>query len=281
MKKVFMFFKKKKSWPQLVWKLVRANYFISIIAVIILFVGLIAAYKLLSSEDEYIYAKIKISQGLWWANTAKPAVWMVDAIKKGDVEVSLSGKPMIEVLEVRNYPWWSSDEYVVYIDAKIKVSKNKKTDTYSFKRVTIGVGSPIDLELPSVQTSGTIIEMSEKPFLKNKLIKNITFVKKWAEPWEFDAIQVGDTYNNGEEDVFEILDKKIANAQAEYMPKLGYNYPTYSESKVHITVTAKVLVREENNNIIFGEDQILRLGKGLNLATNKYAFTDYFISDIQ
>jgi len=256
------------------------NIFLSLFIAIIAFVGFVVVFRMLTAQPEYIYAKIKVSQGLWWANTAKPSIWLAESIQKGDVEKSLTGKPVVEVLEVRRYPWWGSDEFLVYITAKLEVSKNMKIGKYSFKRSAIGVGSPVDFELSNAQISGTITALSEQPFPHNESMKEVTFIKKWAEPWEFDAIQVGDKFNNGEEDVFEIIDKKIAYAQAEYVPRLGYNYPSYSEPKVHITVTAKILVREENNTIIFGEDQVLRLGKELNLSTEKYTFTDYLVSEI-
>lgn len=272
---------KKKSWPHKLWKRAKTDYFITAIVVIIFLVGLIAAYKIVNAEDEYIYARIKISQGLWWANTAKPSIWMVDAIQKGDVATTITGKPKIEVLAVRRYPWWDSDEHLVYITARMKVSKNEKRGTYTYDRSTIGVGSPIDLEFPDVQVSGTIIELSEKPIKHHAEMREVTIVKKWAEPWEYEGIRVGDIYNNGEENVFEILDKKITYAQAEYLPKTGYNYPAYSEPKVHITVTANMLIHPEGKKLIFGEEQVLRLGKRLNFATNSYTFADYFVTHIE
>jgi len=256
------------------------NILLSSFIAIIVFVGFVVVFRMLTTEPEYVYAKIKVSQGLWWANTAKPSIWLAESIQKGDVEKSLAGKPVVEVLEVRRYPWWVTDEFLVYITAKLEVSKNKKLGQYIFKRSAIAVGSPVDIELSNTQISGTIIALSKQPFPQNESLKEVTFIKKWAEPWEFDAIQVGDKYNNGEEDVFEILDKKVSYANTEYFSKPGNNYPIYSEQKVHITITASVSVREENNTIIFGEDQVLRRGKELNLSTEKYTFTDYLISEI-
>jgi len=275
-----MFFKKKKSWPQLVWKLVRANYFISIIAVIILFVGLIAAYKLLSTEDEYIYAKIKISQGLWWANTTKPAVWMVDAIKKGDVEVSLSGKPTIEVLEVRNYPWWSENEHIIYVIARLKVSKNEKTGEYSFKRSSVSVASPIDLELQQIHVSGVVMDFSEKPFKNNSVEKTITIFKEGAYSWEGDAMQVGDNFFNGEEKVLEITDIDIEPSYQIYS-SIGNNYPIEQEQKINIKVKAKVRVEIRGDRIVFGDEQSLKLGKTFNVSTSKFALTNFKITSIE
>lgn len=270
-----------KSSRKKVRKFLIKNILLSSFIAIVAIVGFVVVFRMLTAQPEYIYAKIKVSQGLWWANTTKPSIWLAESIQKGDVEKSLAGKPVVEVLEVRRYPWWGSDEFLVYITAKLEVSKNKKIKRYTFKRSMIGVGSPIDLELSNAQISGTIVSLSDEPFPHNESKKEVTFIKKWAEPWEFDAIQVGDKYNNGEEDIFEILDKKVAYANTEYFAKSGNNYPIYSEQKVHITITASVSVREENNTIIFGEDQILRLGKEVNLSTEKYTFIDYLISEIR
>ncbi|KKQ36369.1 MAG: hypothetical protein US54_C0071G0011, partial [Candidatus Roizmanbacteria bacterium GW2011_GWA2_37_7] len=173
MKKILLWLRKKKSWQKRIWEFIRANVFISIFAAIILFVGVVVVFKVVTSEDEYVYTKINISQGLWWANTAKPDIWLAQGIQKGDVERSLTGKPIVEVLEVRRYPWWSSDEYQVYITAKIEVSKNDTTGKYSFKRSIIGVGSPIDLEFSTVQVSGTIMTLSETPYKNTTTPKTV------------------------------------------------------------------------------------------------------------
>ena len=53
-------------------KFSRENYFIVIFGLIILFVGVVSAKKLFFTKPTFIYTKVKVGQGLWWAGGQKP-----------------------------------------------------------------------------------------------------------------------------------------------------------------------------------------------------------------
>ena len=263
------------------WKFAIDNYFISIFLAAIAFVGVVSVYKLFLTKPTYVYAKVKVSQGLWWAATQKPSIWFLKAIKKGDAETDLVGKLVAEILSVRYYPWYGSDQFDVYLTLKLKVSKNKKTGKYNFKRSTIGVASPIDLEFPSVQFSGTIIDLSEKPFKDAYIEKTITLTKKNAYPWEYDAIQIRDSYSDGGETVFTIFDKTATETRSLTEDAYG-NYPVLNpEQKKYIIVKAKIKLRQVEDQLFFGPEQKIILGKTLNISTNNFTFNDYTISKVE
>jgi hypothetical protein len=143
----------------------RTNYLLTLIAAIIAVALIIGVFKLLTSEEEYIYVKVKVSQGYWWANTQKPNTWYARSIKEGTVEQGLSGKPVAEIVSVRYYPFWTSDQYDVYMVVRLSVSHNEKTNKYTYKRSMIGISSPVDFEFPSTVISGTVMDLSEQPFV--------------------------------------------------------------------------------------------------------------------
>lgn len=261
----------------------RKNYFITLFLLTIVFVGIVSLFKLFSSYSQptYVYAKVKMGQGLWWSGGAKPSIWFVDAIKKGDVETDLLGKPIAEIMKVNYYPWWGSDQFDVYLMVKLKVSANKKTKKYNFKRSTLGVGAPIELEFSSVQLSGTVTELNDKELTDTYTEKQITLTKKWAYPWEYAAIRVGDSYFNGENTIFEIIGKNAQNTSTISSDPYGNNNPSITELKQYITVTAKIKVKEKDGQFIFGEDQIIRPGKLFNFSTPSFTFTDYAVGEIK
>jgi hypothetical protein len=263
------------------FKLFADNYFISVILACVLFVGLVSVYKLFFVKDTYVYAKVKMGQGLWWASTAKPAIWFVEALKKGDVERSLTGKATAEILNVHYYPWWGSGQYDVYLYLKLKVSGNPKTGKYNFKRSTIGVGSPIDFEFPSAQFSGTVVDMNSEPIKEQLFDKAITLTKKNAFPWEYDAIKIGDAYFNGEHTVFEILEKKAIDTYTQSSDVYGNSTDAIIDSKKYIQVKAKIKVLKKNNQLIFGEEQIVTPGKNLNISTSSFTFQEYVVGGVE
>src|SRR3989338_8348156 len=91
------------------------NYFISIFLACIAFVVLVSAYKLFFVKPTFVYAKVKVGQGLWWASTQKPSLWFVKNIKKGDIQTDLLGEPTAEILSVRYYPTVFPNQYDVYL----------------------------------------------------------------------------------------------------------------------------------------------------------------------
>lgn len=255
------------------------NYFLSIFFACIAFVFLVSIYKLFFVKPTYVYAKVKVGQGLWWASTQKPPIWFVKYFQKGDQELDLTRKPIAQILSVRYYPFWGSNQYDVYLLMKLKVTK-MGSGKYNFKRSAIGVGAPVDFEFPKVQFSGTITELSEKPIKEKLTIKNITFIKKWAYPWEAETVVIGDKYFDGEEIVFEIIDKKIEDSQEVYNLS-GIYYPVESERKKHITIKGRIKVSEKNGKFVFGEEQIIAPGKTISLATQKFQFQDYLVAKVE
>ncbi|MBI3366570.1 hypothetical protein HY041_03010, partial [Candidatus Roizmanbacteria bacterium] len=220
-------------------------------------------------------------QGLWWASTAKPAIWFVSALKKGDVETSLTGSPIAEILNIRYYPWYSSGQYDLYLTLKLKVSGNPKTGKYNFKRSTIGVGSPIDLEFPSVQISGTVIQLDTNPFEEKTVTKTVILTKKGAFPWEYSAINIGDKYFDGEQNVFEVLDKKSTDIAVQSPDVYGNSTDSTLDPKKYIVVKAKIKLQEKNNQLIFGEEQVINPGKTINISTANFTFNDYVVGGIE
>jgi len=262
------------------WKFAIDNYFISIFFACIAFVILVSAYKLFFTKPTYIYVRVKMGQGLWWASTAKPSLWFIKNIKKGDVQTDLIGKPIAEILSVKYYPTYISNQYDVYLHMKLQVTGNKKAGKYNFARSTIGVGAPVDFEFPSSQFSGTVIDLSSLP-IKDKYLNKIIYLSKpFAYTWEYDGIKVGDKFFDGEDNVVEILDKY----SGEYTTVLANKNvidQTASQTRQGITVKLRLKGKIDDGKFIFGNDQIISPGKTAYLSTDNFSFTDYLVSKVE
>lgn len=262
-------------------KFLTKNYFLTIFFLCIAFVGVVSLYKLKGTKPQFVYVKVRLGQGLWWTGGAKPNIWFVNALKKASIEKDLLGAPITQILSVRYYPYWGSDQYDVYLYLKLKVTKRGNPPKYLFKRSTLGVSSPIELEFPTVQATGTIIDLNSSE-IEDKLVeKEITLTKFLQYPWEYQAIKVGSKYNDGKEDVLEITDKNISN-----LSSLGLDILNISGSKIakvqqYVIVKAKIKLREVDNQYIYGEDQRISIGKTINLSTPEFTFADYIVGEIK
>ena len=266
-KKIFLFLKQ--------------NYFLLVIMACVGFVGLVEFYKLFISKPTYVYTKVKVGQGLWWASTQKPSLWFVKAIQQAKEQKDLTGKPIASVLDVSYYPYTASSylsgQYDAYVTLKLKVSK--VGGSYSFNRNTIGVGSSIDLEFPNVQFSGTIIALSTTPFHDQYTEKTVYLTNRLPLPWEYDQIHIGDSQTNGNQTVFTILDKSYGEVTDTTYIQQGTLVSTPTSL---YTVKAQIRVKKVNGQDVFGEEYVVAPGKLLQgVATDNFTFTDYYITKVE
>lgn len=255
------------------------NYIISIFIVIVLMIGIISLIKLLKSDSEFVYAEVKVSQGLWWANVGKPAIWMVDSVHEGDTEVDGRGNVVSEIEEIRYYPARDDNLYDVYLLLKIKANYNENTSKYTFKRSVIGLGSPIELEFPNLQVSGTVMNLSKQPIKYQLLEKEIVLSKRLVASQEYNAIKVGDSYSDGKEKVFEVVDKQLTDSYIVYSSE-GNNYPIEANIYKDVTLRAKIKVRVTNGLNIFGREQVIRAGKFFEISTSNFKYLEYKVESI-
>lgn len=268
--------KKKKSFQLFTLS------FIVVAAITLLF----AFTKVVRSDTQDVYVKVKISQGFWWATTAKPNIWFAQGIKKGDIEYSLLKKPIVEILEVRYYPYSLEDDtYDIYLKVKLAASYDKRKGYYVFKRSGVVVGAPIEIETSGTQISGTIIEVSESEFEDKYSEKIITFMDEGAytvdNPFLFNSIQIGDQYFDGEEVVFEVLDKHLKKTLLLATDQHGYVHGRQIPSVQNILVQAKIVVNEKDGCLYFGEEKLITVGSSLFISTANFKFgNDFIIGEI-
>lgn len=246
---------------------------------------LFALFKLAKPNSDIVYAKVKVSQGLWWSTTSNPDTYFIRAIAKGDAEYNLYGSPDAQILSVRYYPsldkTLNQNKYDIFLTLKLAASYNSKTQKFTFKRSSLVVGIPIEIETNKAQITGTVMEVSPQPF-EDKYEERILFItKKFAYPWEYDAIKVGDGYFDGEETVFEILDKNQRPTSALENDYYGNFTSSTLDSVRYISVKARVKVLKRDSSLFFGEEKLLNSGSYFNLWTPNFNFQDFVVGQIQ
>lgn len=261
-------------------RFIKKNSFLLIFIFCIVFVAGAVFLKTFVSKPQYVYAKVKLGQGLWWATTAKSAIWTVNALNKNDISRDLLGNPQAEILDRKYYRWYLNDQFDVYLQLKLKVSYNKKTGEYTYNRNNLSINSPIEIQFPKTYISGTVFALSDKPFNDDYQEKIITLTKRNAYPFEFDSINIGDTYFDGKDTIFEVLDKSESDTY--YLSsETGGDISTSTEPRKRIVVKAKIKVKDVGGQWVFGEDQIVIPGKTLTISTKNFQFDSYYINKVE
>lgn len=259
----------------------KRNYFLLIFVGCIGFVGVVVVYKTFIVKPTYIYAKVKVGQGLWWASTQRPSLWFVRAIQKAQEQKDLKGIPLVKMIDVAYYPYYGGGQYDIYVTVRLKVSKVGSKGTYNFNRETIGVSAPIDLEFPNIQFSGTIIALSEGPMREVYEKKTVYLFKKNVNPWEFDQLRIGDFLSIGKEKIFEVLDKTRGETNDLLLSEIGRQMSGDIEPYRYVSVKASIRVKKIEGQYLFGEEYIVSPGRGIPIVLGNLTLNDYTITKVE
>ena len=186
---------------------------------------------------------------------------------------------------MRYYPYKSESSqealYNIFLTVRLAVNVSRKTEVVNFGKYPIIVGAPIEFEFPSTQVTGTIIDLSDKPFNEEKVDKIIYLTKRFAYPWEYEGIKVGDKYFDGEEVTFEVLDKNQRETFVISSDSFGNLTPSTVESGRYVVVKARVKVAKIGDKLIFGEEQVLLPGRPISISTSGFDFDNYLIGKVE
>jgi hypothetical protein len=247
---------------------------------------LIAFFLLSSKQTSTVYVELKASQGFWWVRSGNANLWLSSAIKKGDKEYNLLGEPIAEILEVRYYPIITldasqEDQYNVYIKAKLEVSYNERTKEYTYNRDPLLVGSPVNINAGNSGISGSLMRISKSPLNDQYVEKTLTLTKKAAFPWEFSQIKIGDEYFDGQDTVFKVLSKRQIPTSLFFQDSYGNVNSSTVDPRNYIVITAKVKLRKEAKDFVFGEENLINSGSGFRVSTSNFDYNEFFVSSVK
>lgn len=266
-------------------KFLKKNYLLTLFISVVLFVGIIALFKLLTPNSTELYVKIKMGQGYWWANTTKPGSWYLNSFKKGDIYYGSIGKPQATIMDIRRYPYGYS-QYDIFVTLKMKVESRGKNGPYSFNRTNLLIGAPIELEFPTSRLTGAIIELSKTPFKDNYVEKTVYLVNQGGYtkdfPYRYDSIKKGDKYSDGQDVVFEVLDKNLEKSIWTVTNNFnGEIYEREVETTQNIVVKVKAKFKQKDDGLYYGEENKLSLNTQLPFSTSNYFFENFYIRRIE
>jgi hypothetical protein len=229
--------------------------------------------RILFSKTAYLYAKVRVGQGYWWVG-ARPGYWFLPALKKGEAERSLSGSPLAQIVGVRYYS--SGSIYDIYLTVKLRTNYNKWTKKYYYKRWQVAVGTPIDFEFPQIQVSGNVVDISEKPFKEKYVEKTVHLMGlgsySVSNPYYYENIKIGDKYFDGEDTIFEVLDKQLKKNIWTVTDDQAFVHERDVYSVQDVILKAKIKVKQVGNQLFFAEDQVVGFGNNIRVTTPNYGY---------
>jgi len=281
MKKYLLLLKRLKKIP-------RYNLLILMFVGVTIIVATVLIYKFFNTKPTYIYAKVKVGQGLWWATTQKPDYWFIKSIKKGEKEVDLVGRPLAEIVNYSYYPVLTEDSYPrldIFITVRLKTTFDSKNNHHIFKRDVVSVGSPIEFQFPSVNITGTVIDFGEKE-TKIEYVEKTVYLYNFNAyqkdfPYIYENIKVGEQYYNGREVILKVEDKELLKSVRLPSDIWGRIYEQENDTIQHILVKAKIKLIQSGKQLIYAEERPIKVGVKAPFITESFSFEDFWIVRIE
>lgn len=260
---------------------------LTLILIFIIIIGITGFYAFsnkIAKPKAEIYLKMKLSQGLWWSSSSNPPIWLADSVKPGDIEKDLFGNDIATVINKTYYssePLKFPNQYEVYITLKLATKQDQGTNKYRYKRNTLAVGSPINVDLASATVTGSVMAISDSPFQEEYLTKKITLINLYGyysdSPNEYDNIKIGDEYFDGQSTAFKITNKYLGPRLTAFADNNGRQVINQLKVNQHIFIDAEIKVKQIDNMFFYGEEQRVTPGANLNIQTNSLDLTKYTV----
>lgn len=201
----------------------------------------------------------------------KQPAWVLKSLKQGDKEYDILGKEIARVEKIENLK--SSERGDVFnntiiLTVQIVGKKSNNGKEIRFKNKLVKVGSQIELYLSNTQINGTITELNPQ---KNKNKEKIVALMLYDQyPWLGEALK-SVMENQKKNTIYDeqITDLDVEPALKSFSDNFGQLQKTRDPVKVDISLKIKLIVKEENNEYIYNETQLLLIGNKLAVEIGK------------
>lgn len=241
-------------------------------------------------KKTYITADLFVTGGEWWWVTVSPPYWLGDPVQKGAVEYDISGRKVVEILDVQKFDELNRKTMVVH--ARLLVTKDLRTKKYRFGQNPLEIGATITISPSNVQMYANVIGLEGVQEFDQ--LQKQTIVVRWYNvfPWQADAIEEGDVMNdNSGREVVQVLKKEVALAEKTLVTENNqtiFGTPAKQTGQLvllredplrrDVTLTLNISTRHSSNENFFNYTQTVKVGEPLYISLPKINILPQIIS---
>ncbi len=252
--------------------------FLIIIFVIFLAIG---AGVFFFRGTRYIKTTVKITEDSILYVRNNPQAWFVYLFKEGMRERDGLGRTSAEIEKVNFYDSGGAEK-AVYLNLKLKVNYNKRSQNYTYKGKPLLVGSPIKVEFEDIVAEGlvTAVEGVDDPrksvelIVKSQILdSNPVFPEtNGIQPFLAEAIKVGDEVRDSDgREVITVLGKTEEAAKKIVTNDKGEVFLRRDPVKKDVYLILKLLVKQINDEYYLFDDIQVKVGNGIPIHTVNYS----------
>lgn len=180
--------------------------------VLVIITLLVMVLRVLLQKEQYVMVELFASGGEWWWNNPSPPYWLADPIKRGAVEKDPQGNVLVEVTDVRKFE--EGDRKLLWMKAKLRVTPDKNSKQFRFRRENLQVGSVVYVAPNNVKVVCNVLRIEGMEDTREERWKVVTLQGSGLSPWYVDNVKVGDVMRDSDGAILaEIIDKNVTTAE--------------------------------------------------------------------
>lgn len=231
---------------------------LALIGVALLLLGI----RIVSQKDRFVTVEIISSGGEWWETLPKTPYWLAGSVRPGDVEYTIGGKKLAEVLETRKYEEDASK--ILWAKVKLLVTKDQVSNGYKFNYQPLLIGSALKIRPHHIQLTGNVISIEDVGKTDEFKTVRVTVKSYDLYPWFADAIHVGDTAADDEGNITAtVVAKTTEPAEMAASDSMGRILPSRNPLKRDLTLTVDIQVARRGGQLYFNLIQPVLIGTKL------------------
>jgi hypothetical protein len=251
------------------------------IAVLIALVGVFLCMgvlvKFVFQKEDYVTVELLATGGEWWWGVPPPYYWNFENLSKGAVEYDVLRKPLVQIIDIEKYG--HDNRKFTWIKAKLKVTKNIRTGTLSFRQYPLQVGKTINIAPNNIMVIANVVAIEGIGSFFNKHERVITARMVEKRKWAADAVEVGDVMKNSKGEVIaEILDKTDIPSETTTVNWLGEALLKKDPVFHDVILKIKIMVLEAGGQDYFNFYQIIQPGVAVNIQLSKTTIEPFIVS---
>ncbi len=128
------------------------------------------------------------------------------------------------------------------------------------------------------------MEISQEPIKNRYQTKKVTLYDQYGyyldSPMLFNSISIGDSYYDGQNTSFKILNKYLGPRLVAFSDVNGRNITNQLKVNQNIYIDAEILVNEDSGMYFYGQEQRVTPGSNLNVLTNSQDLSRFIIVSV-
>ena len=227
--------------------------FLIILTTLAIFVG-----RVLLQKDQYITVELFASGGEWFWNNPDPPYWLIDPLQPGSKEYDPQGNVLVEVLDVRKFE--NADRKMLWMKARLKVSRTNRSDQFQFRREPLQVGSLVFVAPNNIKIFCNVMWIEGMEELRQESERIVTLVDTDVNQFTAEFVQVGDIMkDDGGNVLAEIIDKEIEFAKMVTSDQYGKTHVERNPLRRDITMKVRIKTTKSKDREYFSYFQPVKV----------------------